>query len=204
MSFSIFSRNNHLSMELTLSKLFETCGYLATFIGTLLEGEVSLLTSVIGAKLGYFNLYGAMIAAFGGAWVADWFKFIVSKTKGKTLLEKKPKLKAKFDKHSKLFDKYPYTILTVYKFFFGFTNIILIMSGLKNISYFRFALHTGIAICLWILVVGGFGFFCAKEMIANLKFLSTHKLKIMALLSTIALLVWFFKKRPFQKACLEC
>jgi len=38
-----------------MNELFETYGYVASFIGALLEGEILLLTTVISAKLGYFN-----------------------------------------------------------------------------------------------------------------------------------------------------
>jgi len=39
-----------------MDSVYETCGYLATFIGTFLEGEIAMLTAVLGAKMGYFNL----------------------------------------------------------------------------------------------------------------------------------------------------
>ena len=181
-----------------------TCGYVATFMGTMLEGEISLLTSVLGAQMGYFNFYGAMAAGFAGAWVADWFKYVVGKTKGQKILYKKPKLQAKVDKYSQWFDKYPFLILTIYKFLFGFTTVLLIMAGLKNISYARFALHSAISVGLWTVVLGGLGYFYANAMVRNIQFVSMHSLEVIGVLALIAAGYWFFVKRPYRKECLEC
>ena len=72
-----------------MESFFESCGYIASFLGTLLEGEIMLLTAVISSKMGYFGYFGAMIAAFFGAYIKDWIKFLIAKKKGRQLLEKK-------------------------------------------------------------------------------------------------------------------
>lgn len=184
--------------------LFESCGYVATFIGTLLEGEISLLTSVLGAKMGYYNYWIAMGLGFLGAWVADWFKFLAAKKKGKILLEKKPKLQAKFEKASRWFDKNPFLVLTFYKLILGTTTMTLIVAGLKNISNARFAFHSAISVALWVGIVGGLGYHCAEAMISNIEFISSHKLESLGILSLIAFLYWFFVKKPFRKECFDC
>ncbi len=191
-------------MNFDMEGLFETCGYLATFIGTLLEGEISLLTSVIGARLGYFNIYPAMVLAFLGAWTADWFKFIVGKTKGQVLLQKKPSLQAKIDKATIWFEKAPYLVLSFYKLFFGLTTIILLVSGIKDISYIRFAIHSAIGVALWIALLGGLGYFFGEIMITNIKLISEYKLQIVGGLFGIAFLYWILIKRPYEKKCLVC
>ena len=187
-----------------MENFFETCGYLATFMGTLLEGEISLLTAALSAKLGLFNYPGAMAAGFLGAYVADWFKFFVSKKQGNKLLNKKTKLKERINRSTKWFDKNPLLILIFYKFLFGFTTIILLMSGLKDISYIRFSLLSAISIGLWVLVLGGFGYYCAEAMITKINYIGMHKFKFIGALVLIALAYWFFVKRPKNKYCFEC
>lgn len=182
----------------------ESCGYVATFLGTLLEGELSLLTSVISAKAGYFNFYVAMLAAFSGAWIADWFKFIVGKKKGRQLLLKKPKLEQKINRYTEWFEKHPYLILSFYKFFLGFTTVFLILSGIKNISYTRFAIHSGISVALWVLLIGGLGYHCAEFMIQNIEWIGDNIFSFIIALSVVAFLIWFIIKRPYLKYCLTC
>ena len=186
-----------------LSNLYESCGLVATFLGTLVEGEIMLLTSIISAKLGLFNFYWGLVAGFFGAYTQAWIKFLIAKKQGVKLLKKKPGLNEKLEKASIWFDKRPHTILTVYKFLYGMTTIIILMSGLRGVSYFRFGLHTAIAIGLWVLVLGGFGYFCAEAMIGQINALSENKWYIIGTLAVIGMLVWFFKHRPENKLCLE-
>lgn len=47
-----------------MNELFETCGYIASFLGTFIEGEILLLTSVMSSKLGYFNYFGGNDGCF--------------------------------------------------------------------------------------------------------------------------------------------
>ena len=184
-----------------MEQLFETCGYLATFIGTFIEGEILLLTSVISAKLGYFNYFGGLIAAFWGAFIKDSLKFIIVKKQGTKLLAKKPDLQSKIDNASSWFDKRPFFYLSFYRLMYGFSTVILMMSGLKNISYTRFAIHSAISIALWVTILGGFGFFCADVMLDNLNFISDHKLEVIGVLAVIGLAYWFFVKRPHDNYC---
>jgi len=180
-----------------LQGLYETCGYLASFLGTFIEGEILLLTSVISAKLGYFNLIGGLVAAFFGAFLRDTLQFLLVKKQGRKLLIKKPKLQTKLDNASGWFYKNPFLYLTIYRLMYGFSTIIIMLSGLKeNISYPKFALHSAIGIGIWITLLGGFGYFCANVMIEQLNFLSDHSLQTIGVLTIIGLAYWFFIKRP--------
>ncbi len=183
-----------------LEGLYETCGYLASFLGTLIEGEILLLTSVVSAKFGYFNFFGGLMAAFFGAFLRDSLQFLMVKKQGKKLLEKKPKLQAKLDSASAWFNKNPFFYLTIYRLMYGFSTIIILLSGLKkDISYSRFAFHSAIGIAIWIAIIGGLGYFCANIMIEQLNFVSDHSLEVIGVLSLIGLAYWFFVKRPKDK-----
>lgn len=185
-----------------LESLYESCGLIASFFGTFIEGEVLLLTSVLSAKMGLFNYYWGLVAAFLGAYTKDWLKFLIAKKQGNKLLEKKPKLKEKIDKSSVWFDKRPYVIMSIYRLMYGMGTVILLMAGLKDMSYLRFGIHSAISIGIWVIVVGGFGYFCAEYMLAGINNLSSYKWYIIGSMVVIGLLVWFFKHRPHDKYCL--
>ncbi|MDA8693188.1 VTT domain-containing protein [Saprospiraceae bacterium] len=184
-----------------MNELFESCGYIASFLGTLIEGEFMLLASVMSAKLGYFNYFGGMIAAFFGAFVKDSIKFLLVKKYGTKLLTKKPKLQAKLDSTSTWFEKHPYLYITFYREMYGFGTPILMLSALKNIPYARFAFHSAISIFLWVAIIGGIGYFCAETLIENLNFLKDNSTKFIGGLVVVGLLYWFFFKRPHEKYC---
>ena len=185
-----------------LEALFETCGYLASFLGTMIEGEVFLLTTVISAKLGYFNFFGGMVAAFFGAFLRDSILFLTVKKQGEKLLDKKPDLRVKLDNASGWYNKNPSLYLTAYRLMFGFSTVIIMLSGLKKeISYSKFAMHSAIGVAIWVSILGGFGYFCADMMIEKLNFLSEHSLEVIGVLSVIGLAYWFFVKRPKDLHC---
>lgn len=184
--------------------LYESCGYLASFLGTFIEGEILLLTSVISAKLGYFNFFGGLAAAFLGAFSRDTIQFLIVKKQGKKLLAKKPKLQSKLDNASGWFNKNPLLYLTVYRLMYGFSTVIIMLSGLKdNISYSRFAFHSAISIGIWILLLGGFGYFCANMMIDQLNLIGDYAPQFISVLTVIGLGYWFFVKRTEDKHCFK-
>lgn len=183
-----------------LEQLYDTCGYLASFLGTFIEGEILLLTSVISAKLGHFNFFGGLLAAFAGAFLRDSLQFLAIRKQGKKLLNRKPKLQVKIDNASAWFDKKPFLYLIIYRLMYGFSTVIIMMSGLKeNISYAKFAFYSAIGIGLWITIIGGLGYFCASVMIEKLNFISDHSLEVVGILAIIGLAYWFFVKRPKEK-----
>jgi len=143
-----------------------------------------------------------LIAAFFGAFVKDSLKFLIVKKHGKKLLAKKPKLQSKLDKASGWFYKRPLLYMSAYRLMYGFGTVIIMLSGLKdNVSYARFAIHSAISIGLWIILIGGFGFFCAEMMIDKLNFVSDHSLEVIGTLVVIGLVYWFFVKKPREKHC---
>jgi len=160
------------------------------------------LTSVISSKLGYFNFFGGLIAAFFGAFIRDTIQFLLVKKQEQKLLTKKPKLQAKLDSASGWFNKKPLFYLTIYRLMYGFSTVIIMLTGLKeNITYPKFAFHSAIGIAIWVGIIGGLGYFCASMMIEKLNFLSDHTPEVIGVLSIIGLAYWFFVKRPNDKHC---
>lgn len=184
-----------------MEQLFETCGILASFLATFIEGELLLITSIISAKMGYFNFFLGLIAAFLGAYIKDLIKFMLVKKHGRKILSKKPKLQEKLENSSNWFDKKPFFFLSIYRLMYGFSTVILMLSGLKNISFVRFAIHSAISVGLWILVIGTIGFYCAELMLEKMNFMSEHKLEVIGVLAGLGLSYWFFVKRPWEKHC---
>jgi membrane protein DedA with SNARE-associated domain len=58
-----------------LIELVQTYGYLAVFLGSLIEGDALVLVASFLAYLGKLDLLWVMVAAFFGTWLSDiiWF-----------------------------------------------------------------------------------------------------------------------------------
>lgn len=183
-----------------MEELLQTCGYLAAYIGTLIEGEILLLTTVLTAKMGYMNFYIAMVIAFLGAYTRDWLTFLLGRKSGQAIIEKKPALKKKLEKVSGLMDKHPTLILGTYRLMFGFVTIIVLMAGASGVSMKKFGILSAISNAIWIMVYGGIGYFCAETMIQQMTVLSDNSGWVIGILGAIGLLYWFFIKRKEIKS----
>ena len=178
-----------------MEELMRTCGYIVSYFGAILEGEILLLTAVIATKMGYMNLFGALAAVFAGAYTRDWMTFLLARKKGKEIIEKKPKVKAKIKAISSRVDKNPTLFLSINRLMYGFSTIIILMSGMGNVSMQKFGILAAISSGLWVLIVGILGYFCADVMLQNIEWASTNSKYIIGILVVIGLSSWFFRKR---------
>ena len=63
-----------------LESLIDTYGYIAIFIGTLLEGETVLVLGGFAAFRGYLSLPYVILTAFIGSMLGDQFFFYLGRT----------------------------------------------------------------------------------------------------------------------------
>jgi len=174
----------------------QTWGYLASFIGTFLEGEILLLSAIVASKMGFMNIYWTLIALFGGAYTRDWLIFLVARKKGKQLLNYRPKLKSKFDRVTHYLEKYPIFLLIFARMFYGFTTVIILLyGGSSNISMKKFGLLSALGNLVWLGIYGILAYFFADVMLENISWVSDHKIYVIGLLSLIGLAYWYFVKR---------
>ena len=178
-----------------MQELLEACGYLAAYLGTLIEGEILLLTTVISAKVGYMNFYGAMGFAFLGAYTRDWLTFLIGRKSGQAIIDKKPALKKKLAKVSGIMKRNPTLILGAYRLMYGFVTIIVLMAGISGVSMKKFGVLSAISNLIWVTVIGGLGYFCAEVMIEQIDVLSQNKGYVIGALAILGLGYWFFIKR---------
>ena len=85
-------------MDASLPQLVSDYGYLAVFVGTLLEGEAILLLAAYAAHQGYLSLPAVVGVAFCGATLGDQIFFFSGRLFGDRLLRRLPVIGAKADK----------------------------------------------------------------------------------------------------------
>lgn len=78
-----------------LEHLIQQYGYIALFIGTMLEGEVVLIIAGYAAFQGYMSLPIVIVLAFLGSLVSDHTFFSIGRKKGRDFLEGRPRLRKK-------------------------------------------------------------------------------------------------------------
>ena len=183
----------------TLSELF---GFLASIVGGALQGEIVYLTAMLSVSMGYLNPYSVAVAFFIGSIARDWATFWFARRKGEDWINKKPKLQARALKVSKQLEKSPITVLLFYRFIYGLKTVILLVAGISNISWTKFAFWTAISTILWIVVFGWLGYFCAQEVIDQFNHISDYKWHILSVVIVGTLIYFiFYRWKRFKGEC---
>lgn len=140
-----------LKMEL------EVLGYLGTFLGAVLEGEVAILTALQTARLGYTNFYGVLIAASLGTLSMDWMMYFLGRNRGRIYLHKRKKLTAQLEKMEIYMERYDNWLLLLYRFMYGFRIALPLLFGISSIPVRRFILFSLLSTTIWLSILAFFG-----------------------------------------------
>src|SRR5271169_5451586 len=102
-----------------LQALIQHYGYLAVFVGALLEGETILVMAGFLAHEGYLNLAGVMaVAAFGG-FLGDQFFFALGRLRGRQILARFPSIQARATRVGALVIRHQNWLIVFIRFMYG-------------------------------------------------------------------------------------
>lgn len=133
-------------------------GYLAVFLGSLVEGESVILTASSMASLGYLSLYKIMIIAFIGTVLADQILYFVGRHYGPALFDRFPRLRKSADRAFRLLNKYDVGFIIGCRFVYGIRITSAIVIGTAQIPLKRFIPLNILSGFIWTIVscVGGY------------------------------------------------
>ena len=135
---------------MNVQSLVETYGYVAVFIGCVLEGETVLVLAGTAAHLGYLALPLVIGVAATGAFLGDQLWFLVGRRYGPTIFQRWPKLqRGEALVHAQL-DKHGAWIVMAMRFAVGLRMAIpLAMGASTSMSHGRFALLNALGAVVW-------------------------------------------------------
>ncbi len=142
-----------------MQEFLDNYGYLALMVGTFFEGETAIMVVSSLIHRGLFQFPLTVLAAFFGAFMNDWIYYLIGRLNGIYFLAKRPKMKAKTQLLTGLFNQHKISVLFSYRFLYGFRIVIPLvigMSGLKPISFLFYSIATGL---FWATVVTTVGYF---------------------------------------------
>ena len=121
-------------------------GYLAIFLGTLLEGETILVIGGFLAHRGYMKLQLVILLAFFGTLISDQALFMIGRIKGKNFVKKYNFLKSKMNSVNLFLKNNENYVLFGFRFIYGLrilTPLVLGASSVKpkNLSFSIFSVR---------------------------------------------------------------
>ena len=137
--------------------LLANYGYLALFIGTLLEGETVLILAGVAAQQGYLSYPVVVLTAFIGGAIGDQTFFFVGRHYGAALLDRFPRWKWKARKIHMMMKRYNAAIILLIHFMYGLRTVGPAVLGTGKIPAWKFAVYNLLSVAIWAVVVGGLG-----------------------------------------------
>jgi membrane protein DedA with SNARE-associated domain len=136
----------------------KTWGYLAVFLGALVEGESIILTASSMASFGYLSLPKVMITAFMGTLLADQVLYMVGRHYGPSFFDRFPKLQAPSQRAFSLLKKYDVWFIIACRFVYGIRITSAIVIGAGGVPPRRFIPLNILSASIWTVVscVGGY------------------------------------------------
>src|SRR5574343_394578 len=113
-----------------LLSLISTYGYLAVFIGAILEGEVVVFLAGFFAREAGVPFFCVILTALGGTIVSDFSWFLLGRYRGRWMLDRWTGTRRLADKSAVLLGKSPSLISVTLRFMYGLRTVIPFIMGM--------------------------------------------------------------------------
>ena len=177
-------------------------GYLAVFLGSLVEGESIVLTAGFLAYKGFFSLPAIIVITFTGSLLADQTLFFVGRRYGPGFIERRPKWRAASKRVFDHLHRHNVLFILSFRFIYGFRVVTPIIIGASGVAIKRFAILNFIAAAIWSVLscYAGYmlGYFFAdtiSDFLANMNVYQRYIIGILVAVIAVLFLLFFAMRK---------
>ncbi len=127
----------------------ENWGYIAVFLGSLVEGESVIFVAGFLAHEGYLSLPKIILVSFLGTLLADQGCYFIGHYYGNSLIDKFPSLRPRADRAFQLLKRYDNFFILSCRFVYGIRTISPFVIGASGVGIKRFMILNFIAALVW-------------------------------------------------------
>lgn len=142
-----------------IEPLINQFGYLAIFLGTLIEGESVLLAGGFFAQQGFLSLPAVVLAGVIGTYSSEAALYHLGLSKGPALMRRSPRWLAHYERFAERLQRHKYLLIIGYRFFYGMRSVAPLAIGASGIRPMLFHSLNLIGTVVWTLVLALLGFF---------------------------------------------
>ena len=175
---------------MSIAALIQDYGYVAVFVGTLLEGESVLILAGLAAHLGYLALPGVMITAVVGSFLGDQVFFYLGRRYGPALLRRFPMLAARAARMQKLLQRFHLPLILGVRFLYGLRTVGPMVIGMSGIAWPRFFLLNLIGAIVWAITIAGAGYLFGHALELLLVDMKHYEGMLLAAIAAAGVVVW--------------
>jgi membrane protein DedA with SNARE-associated domain len=152
------------NQSVSLPQLLTDYGYLAVFVGSVLEGETLLVLAGFAAHQGYLSLHWVVVLAFCGGTLGDQIYFFLGRRYGETLLRRFPRLSGPAQRVNRLLLRYHAGLIIGVRFMYGLRIVGPIVIGTADVPAWRFVLFNVIGAAIWAVTITALGFLFGRTL----------------------------------------
>lgn len=141
-----------------ITQLVIDYGYLAVFIGCLLEGETLLVMAGFAAHQGHLSLAVVIAIAFVAGALGDQICFWIGRAWGPVLLARHPRYGKRAEKIAGLLRRHDAKLIVGIRFMYGLRLLGPVMIGASRIPPARFTALNLLGAAIWAPLVAGAGY----------------------------------------------
>lgn len=124
-------------------------GYVAVFLGSLIEGESVIFVAGFFAHEGYLSLPKIILISFIGTLFADQALYFVGRHYGNPFIDRFPSLRPRAERAFTLLKRYDNIFILSFRFIYGIRIISPVIIGASGVSVKRFMFLNFIAAIIW-------------------------------------------------------
>ena len=132
-----------------IADLVREWGYIAVFLGSLIEGESVIFIAGFFAHEGYLSLPKIILVSFIGTLFADQLLYFVGRHYGNPFIERFPSLKPRAEKAFQLLRRYDNIFILSFRFIYGIRIISPVVIGASGVGVKRFMVLNFLAAIIW-------------------------------------------------------
>jgi membrane protein DedA with SNARE-associated domain len=130
-------------------EFIQNWGYIAVFVGSLVEGESVVFVAGFLAHEGYLSLPKIILVSFCATLLADQVCYFIGYFYGNALIAKFPSLKPRADRAFQLLKRYDNLFILTCRFIYGIRTISPFVVGASGVGIKRFIALNFIAALVW-------------------------------------------------------
>jgi membrane protein DedA with SNARE-associated domain len=186
-----------------LASLIQQYGYLAVFVGSILEGETLLVLAGLAARRGYLSLQWVVIIAATGAFIGDQICFLVGRWLGPTVLARWSWLGRSIARADALLVRYGALVVIGLRFTYGLRLGGVIAIGMSRMSWLRFATLNLIGALLWAPIVAGAGYVLGNAVEPLFEGSEYGEYLMFAAVVVVGAAVWLIRRQRARRSTLQ-
>lgn len=176
-------------------------GYLFVFLGTIVEGDATLLTAAFLAHRGYFRFSLVLLIAALTTIVASQIYFLTARRAGAKMLDTMGARGGKTQRIIAWSHKHAGLLLVASRFMIGFRTLIPVICGATGMGTMRFAIWNAAGAGIWTAVFGAVGYLGGQALSIFFKDIRNYEkpLAAMMALAIISLILWLTHGRELYQ-----